>query len=483
MAIPATTSPSSSTTTAVVIGGSMAGLLAAAALSPTMDRVVVVERDTLPAGPELRRGTPQAWHAHGVLAAGRDAMESLLPGLTHQLIERGATSEGDIGSNTRWWIGGGLLAPTEVGSNGVAVSRVVLEATVRERVRALPNVVISDAVDVLGLLVSGRRLTGVRVLGREDGAVAEGIAADLVVDATGRSGRAATWLHDLGYVAPAEEEVHVGIRYASGRFPARPGDNGGLSVIVQSATPSSPRGAAAIREDDGTWVVLLYGYLDDAPPIDLDGFRAFARSLVSIDVAPLVADRDPLGRIRPYHFPASRRRRFERLARLPEGYVAIGDAICSFNPAFGQGMSVAALEALALRGEVAGGLMGVGQRFHRRAASIVDGAWDVVVGADLQISGVRGSRPPGHTLISRYVHRAQLVARHDPVVATRVLRITNLLAPPASLLAPRIAWRVLRRPRGGSPPSSLTPQQDPAVERGPRGGGGTDAEPPAAALR
>lgn len=429
--------------TIVVLGASVAGLLAAAAAAPHADRVVVVERDTLPEGPAPRSGTPQVAHAHGLLASGRRAMADLLPGLEEDLLAHGAVSRGDMGNTGRWWIGGGLLADCEVGLPGMAVSRLALESALRDRIRKLADVELRDGLDTCGLLADGATVTGVRVRSRDGGAVQE-IAADLVIDATGRAGRSDRWFTDHGWTAPRLERVKVGVRYATTHVEARAGDLDDRAVSVSAATPEVPRGGVAILQEDDTWIVMLFSYGEQQPPLDPDGFRRASHDIVSPDLATLLADRPLLHEPRAYRFPDCRRRHFEELATPPAGYVALGDAMCSFDPTFGQGMSVAALQALALRDELSAGLADLPTRFHHRAAAVADGAWTIVVGADLAIEGVEGERPRGHAVISRYVRRAQRVARHDPVVARASMRVTNLLAAPPSLLSPGIAWRVLR---------------------------------------
>jgi 2-polyprenyl-6-methoxyphenol hydroxylase-like FAD-dependent oxidoreductase len=443
--------------TVVVIGGSIAGLLAAAASARHARRVVVLERDHLDTQPHARAGTPQGLQVHGLLASGRLAMEELLPGFTAELMASGAHHDGtDIGRNGYWWIGGGKVADCLIGANGVAASRLLIEATIRRRVRALDNVEVRDGTDVLGLTADHghRRVTGVRVLARRDGATAEEVRADLVVDASGRAAKAARWFEPFGWTVPDEDRVELGLRYASTHVASRPGDLEGRFFVISSPTPDVPRVGVTILQEDGTWVVGLGGYLDDQPPLDADGFRAFAATLVSPQIASLLADRPLVQAPRPFRFPGCRRRRWERVRDLPGGFVAIGDAICSFDPVFGQGMSVAALEAVALGSHLAQGVdTTFGHRFHAAAASLADRAWDVVVGADLQLPGVVGTPPPGHAVISRYVHRVQQAAQHDPVVATALLTVTNLMAPPTNLLRPSIARRALapagRRRRGG----------------------------------
>jgi 2-polyprenyl-6-methoxyphenol hydroxylase-like FAD-dependent oxidoreductase len=372
-------------------------------------------------------------------------MDALLPGLTGELTQHGAIVPGDIGTHGRWWVGGDRLIECQLGVSGLAASRQLVESTLRSRVRGLPGVEVHDRVDVLGLTTDSRRsrVTGVQVCSRDDNAASEFVATDLVVDATGRSAPAAKWFGAHGWGVPEEERVEIGVRYATTHVAALAEDLDGAGATISAATPDRPRGGVAMRQEDQTWIVTLFGYADEQPPLDDEGFRRYARTIVSPDITDLLAGRDLLEAPHAFRLSSSRLRRYDELEGLPGGYIAIGDAICSLDPTFGQGMSVAALEAVALREEVARGLDGLGRRFRPRAAKIASQAWDLIVGADLDLPGVRGARPRGHGLISRYMRRVIRAAHHDPSVAAAFLRVSNLLEPPASLMSPRIAGRVL----------------------------------------
>lgn len=445
--------------TVVVVGGSIAGLLAAAAVAPHTEQVVLLERDALPEHPGSRPGTPQAAHIHGLLASGRAAMERLLPGLTEDLVAHGALT-GDIGDSGPWWLGGHRLVATQVGALRLLVSRPRLEAYLRARVRDLPNVTVRERTDVRGLVSSRpRTVTGVLTRDLDDPAAApRSLTADLVVDATGRPGRAARWFADHGWDTPAEERVVIGVRYRTVHVEHREGDLGGARIVISAATPGAPRGGAALRQEDGTWVVTVAGYLEEEPPDDLEGLRAYAAGLVAPEIGALL-DRELLDSPLPYRFAHGVRRKVEDVA-LPQGYAVLGDAICSFNPIFGQGMSVAALQAVAL-GEALASVDGADRltaalgRYHRAATHYVDQAWALAVGADLQIPGVQGQRPRGAAAVAAYVGRAQRVAEHDPVVAQAMIRVTALLDPPQALMRPRVLSHVLRdgRPRRRRPRS------------------------------
>jgi len=189
--------------------------------------------------------------------------------------------------------------------------------------------------------------------------------------------------------------------------------------------------------------VTLGGSIGDYPPDDEDGWVRFAASLPHPAVYELVTSARPLSSIAVYRFPANHRRMYERMKRFPEGYLVIGDAICSFNPIYGQGMSVAAVEAQALDETLAGGFENLARRFFARTRKIVDIPWTIATGEDLRYPQIEGVRPPGSTVVNRYLERVHAVASHEPFVCRKFFDVLNLLAPPTSLFAPRVLLRVL----------------------------------------
>jgi 2-polyprenyl-6-methoxyphenol hydroxylase-like FAD-dependent oxidoreductase len=433
---------------AVVVGGSMAGLLAARVLGETYASVTLVDRDVLADDASHRRGVPQARHAHGLLARGREALEELLPGLTDELVALGAPTF-DLQDEVRWVNSGHLLRRAPSGLLGLGVSRPLLESRVRARVRALPDVVVLDGCDATGLEGSadGRRVTGVRLLHRGADGGEQVLPADLVVDASGRGSRSPQWLVALGYPAPQVEEVHIGLVYATRSFRRDPADVGGAVV---GGTAANPRGGALVAQEDDRWIVTLAGMLGDTPPRDGAGFTAFAGSLVSPVLHELVDRAEPLSDVARFRTPSSRRRRYDRLTRFPDGYLVLGDAIASFDPVYGQGMTVAALEALRLRACLADGTADLARRFLRSATSVVDDAWDIASAGDLRFPGVEGRHTPKVRAANAYLERLHVAAERDPVVGRAFLRVVNLLDRPSSLLAPGIAVRVLRGQRAGT---------------------------------
>lgn len=445
---------------AVVIGGSMGGLLAARALAGRYEEVTVLERDHFPAAGEHRKGVPQGRHAHGLLAQGRAVLEEFFPGLTRDLVAQGA-KEGDIVEGARWYHNGGFHAQFPSGLTGLLLSRPLLEGYVRGRVLALPGVRALTGVSVRGLLGGGGHVTGVRL---DDEGLSD-LRADLVVDASGRGSQAPKWLEALGYERPAEDLVRIDLAYATRVYRRRPQDLGGNDAFVIGSNAPEARGGVVLGMEGNRWVVTLAGFLGDHPPTDEAGFLEFARSLPVPDVYDLVKDAEPLSGIVPYKFPGSQRRRYERMARFPEGFLVMGDALCSFNPVFGQGMTVAAAEAKALARCLEAGTEDLARRFFREAAALVDSPWGIAVGADLRYPQVQGPRGPVVSFVNWYVARLHVAARRDRALVLAFQKVANLMAPPPSLLAPKLALRVLwgnLKPRGAAarPPG---PRQAPTA--------------------
>jgi 2-polyprenyl-6-methoxyphenol hydroxylase-like FAD-dependent oxidoreductase len=455
---------------AVVIGASMSGLLVARALSGHFRRVTVVERDALPGTAEVRKGVPQAAHAHGLLASGYRVMDAYFPGLMDGLEASGAP-RGDVAGDFLWFQYGRWKLRHPVGCRGITVSRPSLETAIRRRVEALPNVAFLEGTAAVKPVFDTRagRVTGLAVRPRDGGADAT-IEADLVVDASGRGSQSAKWLDEWGFDQPETLTVKVDVGYATRVFERRPGDFYNTMGAVVSATPADTRLAAVLAAEGNRWVVTLAGMLGDYPPTDEQAWVAFAARLPVPAVHELVTTARPLSDFAAYRFPANQRRFYERMARFPPRYLVIGDAICSFNPIYGQGMSVAAMEARALDDTLAAGVDGLARRFYDRVGKIVDIPWTIATGEDLRFPQVEGSRPPGFHLVNRYLERVHAAASADPEVCRRFFDVLNLLAPPTSLMAPRVAWRVLTRaapPKPGSPWGSTSPGSGSAIGTAP----------------
>jgi 2-polyprenyl-6-methoxyphenol hydroxylase-like FAD-dependent oxidoreductase len=443
---------------AIVLGGSMAGLATAAVLAERFDRVTIIERDHLPAVGEQRRGVPQGKHVHALLPAGLEALSGLLPDLVGDLCARGAQVLDP--SCFRFHIGGGCVFPVDYRRQVIDATRPLVEGIVRERVRELPGVRFVEGCDVRGLVSTPdrTRVEGVRLLSRADLSPEETMAGDLVVDATGRGSRSPRWLADLGYAPPCEQTVRVDVHYATRMFRHDPDDLDGAMQVLVARSAGERRGGVAQVVEGGRWQVTLAGFLGERPPVDLNGFVDYAASLWTGDLHAIVAGSEPIGEATTASYPANVRRRYDRLRRFPEGYVVVGDALCSFNPVYAQGMSVAALQAGCLAAVLdRHGLDHIGRRFFRRSRRTVDIAWTLATDSDLSDPEVEGPRTGRWRMVNAYLDRLLPVAHRDPVVALAFLLVVGLIAPPESLMRPRIVWRVLTGGRPPHPAGSTTP--------------------------
>ena len=436
---------------AVVIGASMAGLLAARVLSEAYDQVTIVERDELPPLGQGRRAVPQGRHAHALLHGGQEALEQLLPGFVRELVELGAPTMQPL-LETRLTVAGHPLARVSVGPRVVLASRALFEGLVRQRVRALSRVAVLERCVALELLGTARRITGLRVRDRDGRDDEDVLDADLVVAATGRSRRVERWLESLGHAPAAEDTLAVDLTYVSRPLALRPGALGSDKLAAFSPRPGCPRGLTVLAQEDGRWLLTVSGYGDDRPPTEPDALRAFAAPVVPPDVLAAIGEAEPLGEVSTHGFAAHQRRRYKRLANFPDGLLVIGDAISSFNPVYGQGMSVAALEATELRRCLSEGTKRLAARYFRAAARIVDRAWELSVGSDLALPEVTASRSTRVRLSNAYARRVQLAAERDSAVSEAFVRVLGLLEPTTLLLRPDIALRVLCGGHVGSRP-------------------------------
>ena len=425
-------------TRAIVIGASIAGLTAARALAERVDHVTVLERDAMTDALAVRPNVPQAFHTHVLLAAGHRALEDAFPGLTRELENAGAVRSG--AETTHWFHGGAEFARPDAAAPGIAASRPLLERAIRRRLVAdHANVTLVDRTSVTGLMVEDHRVTGVRTRDAQH-------RADLVIACTGRGTRLLDALRAHGFPTPEESVVRIDVAYATQEFRRDPADFDGTTAVVLDDPAGTHHGGAMLAIARDRWIVTLSAQHGDPAPTDLPGFLDFARALPSPVIAEVLERSGPAGPLHSYRLPTGRRRPVERLDPVPAGFVALGDAICSFNPLYGQGMSSAALQAAAL-GEAID-LHGAGapempHDFYVRASAVLDAPWTMAAGADFADPRAAGDKPRGTDLINRYLARVVLACHTSPRVARQFFAVQNLLAPPQSLMAPAMVARVI----------------------------------------
>ncbi|WP_149549786.1 FAD-dependent monooxygenase [Streptomyces marokkonensis] len=452
---------------AVVIGAGLAGMLAAAALSAAgADEVIVLDRDELPEGPEHRKGLPQGRHAHLLMAGGLDAMEDLLPAarLRKRLLAAGAheipLSSGMLALTPDGW----LRRWRREGPAMLTCTRALLDWVVREAVLEQTTVQVRRAAAV-GLTGSADRVRGVRVAapgGDTD------LDADLVVDASGRGTRVVSWLDGLGLSGVRERAVDSGLVNASRIYRVPEGaERFPLTVVQPDPFVSRPaRSAMVMPVEGGRWLVSCGGSRGGEPPADPEGFLRYALDLPDPIVGRLISGAEPLTDVHLSRSTSNVRRYLEKLPRWPEGFVVLGDALATFNPAYGHGMSVAAFGARVLDRELArsGGLgaPGLARRVLRGAARAADPAWAMAVGQDVLYPDVRGGRPTvADRVVTAYTRRMMKAATGSYAAASVIWDVTSLRTPPTRMFRPGAVLAAV----AGSP---LPPSVEPPLTAGER---------------
>ncbi len=424
---------------AVVVGGSVAGLLAAAALAGASRTVTVLERDVLPAQPEPRPGVPQGRQPHVFLHRGLLAIEELLPGIAADLRAAGAVP---LDTGHLAWLGEEGWAPRAEQYAIVSATRPLFEQVVRRRVAALPGVELREGTAVRGL----RR-------GPSDGPrwvvdTADGTScpADLVVDASGRSSRLPHWLADLGVRAARRTQVDARVGYATADVTV-PAGSVLADGIVLLQTPQRP-GGLALPVEGGRWLVCAVGSGERRPGRDPGSFLDALTELPDPVLADLVGDGDPPDEVAVHRQTGNVRHRYDRVRGWPDGLVVMGDALCAFNPVYGQGVTVAALEALALRDAVRGPLRT--RRLLHRFSRLVDLPWQISTSEDLRYPAAGGRVPRTSALFSRWTRElGRLGAHGDTVAQASMARVYHLMGSPLLLLRPALLLRALRARRRG----------------------------------
>ncbi len=449
---------------AVVIGASVAGLCAAKVLAGFFERVTVFERDELPSTPACRATVPQDRHLHLLMARGAMELDNLFPGLLADMVDAGVPKMENRPQGIHLGAVGHVLGTgrsLRKEFTAYVPSRPHLEWQLRKRVHDIDNVeIVRRAVAEPRFDRTRQRVTGVLLDSSETG---EFIGADLVVDAAGRGTRLPVWLTQWGYQRPAEETLDIGINYASHLF-RMPEGLICEQVVVTGASREQSLGLGMLGYEGGTWILTTFGVANAKPPPTFEEMRALAHRLLPAHFAAAVAQAEPIGGPAFHAFPASRWRRYDKLDRFPAGIVPLGDAVASFNPTFGQGMTMASLQAGNLRRALDFATPGTGDLatdLNRATAKTTRPVWTMNAIADLCFHNASGRSPGWYRPVGALFDQFLGAAETDPVLAEWFLRRFSLLdslylIPPASIIGRAAAhnmrlWLRERRAHPGPP--------------------------------
>jgi 2-polyprenyl-6-methoxyphenol hydroxylase-like FAD-dependent oxidoreductase len=442
-------------THAIVIGGSITGMMTARVLSDYFDQVSVYERDTIAEGPVLHKSVPQGDHLHALLQGGQQVLAKLYPGFTDELCRQGAV-QWRVGADLAFYfpegkaynLTGSVREPRDLGLRAHSQSRGLLEYVIRRFTLAVPNVRFLSGVAVRALVKGPGRVCGVRCDPAPDG---QKVEADLVVDAGGRGSQARRWLGELGYAPPPETTIGVDFAYSSARYRKPASYQEEPTILVGGRPPVHPAGGGIFGIENNLWHVSLAGRFGDYPPTDEAGFLAFAQRLPSPRIYELIKDAERIGDITQHRFPTSIQRHFEQMTAFPEGFLVIGDAIGSFNPVYGQGMTSAALQVLALQtvldGTNAGGRgpEGIAPIFFTKAADVISAPWILAANFDFAFPQTVGQRPPAMEEGTRYFVALDALQAEDIAVQRLLTEVFQLMKPLSALWDEPIRNRVLAR--------------------------------------
>lgn len=440
--------------TAIVIGSSMSGLLSARVLADYFTQVIVVERDTLPKQPQTRKGVPQANHVHVLLTQGKKILEQLFPGIDAQLKEAGApkvewTKEYGFFSFWGWYppVASDLITHT--------CSRAFLEYLVHCRLLGFDNVKFQENTQVRGLLSNSKnsQVKGIKLY-HPDEHKEEELIADLVVDASGRNSQVPNWLESMGYQPPQKTVINSFLGYST-RWYEIPQDLEVhcKGVVIANKPPHDKRGGVLFPVEGNRWIVTLSGIGRDYPPTDEPGFLDYARSLRHSAIYDAIKDAKPITSVYGYRRTENCWQHYEKLTRLPDGLIIIGDAVCAFNPVYGQGMTTAALGALTLQkclqkqfSNSSYTVTGLTKNFQKQLAQVLKTPWLMATSDDCRWETTEGKKPDKITrLMHKYMDEVMLLSVHQPQVYKTFCQVIHMIKPPAALFAPGIAFGVLRQ--------------------------------------
>jgi 2-polyprenyl-6-methoxyphenol hydroxylase-like FAD-dependent oxidoreductase len=442
---------------AIIIGGSLAGLLASRVLAKHFDRVSIVEGDFFPEKPAPRPGIPQSRHPHVLLNRGKIILEEFFPGLEKELVAAGAPSVDP--RSMAWFSPAGWAPQSSPDLNDVIMfSRDLLDWQIRRRLAENTNVHFLEGGKVTGLLANASRakVAGVSVRFRDPhnpaNIHAENLYADLVVDASGKVSKTPQWLKSLGYQPPQETTIKAFVGYASRIYEGSGKLSDTAPVVVATAPPFRTRGGGIFPIEGNRWEVILFGGDRDYPPADEAGFLEFARTLPTPAIYDAIKDAEAITPVYSYRGTENRLRHYERLRRYPENLIIMGHAVCAFNPIYGQGMTVAALDAQMLdkclqkhrERYPEGDLTGFARQFQQKLAKLHTLPWTFAISQDCRYPGSKGAKLNLATRLTiDYMDLVLKVLVRDAKVCQAFLEVAHMIESPAVLFHPSIAVKAI----------------------------------------
>lgn len=461
----------SPTTHAVVVGSGIAGLLAARVLTDHVDQVTIVERDRISGDPKFRSGTPQSRQIHVLLTQGSRLLEDLFPGLMQELADVGAPAV-DWAADTLWLGPEGWMPRSDSELTTRTCSRICLEWHLRQRLHQNPRIDWREHTTVKNVLMDNVRsqIVGVQ-LHHLDSDQDSTLATDLVVDASGRNSQLPQWLTELGYTPPEETKINSFLGYSTRWYKMPAADNQDWKIAMISAKPPHhARGAMLYPVENDQWAILLVGIGGDYPPTDETGFLEFAESLRHSAIAEVMKTAEPISPIHAYRRTENRWCHYEKLSQFPAGLVALGDAVCAFNPIYGQGMTVAALSARLLgdclqqhplHGDQEAKLRSLTQldrQFRRKLGHLLKEPWMMATSEDFRWPTTVGAQPSGLVrMMHRYLDLLFIAVTDSPRIQRTVFEVFHMVKSPAALFQPFILRRVVKLLLGLQPGRSAEP--------------------------
>jgi 2-polyprenyl-6-methoxyphenol hydroxylase-like FAD-dependent oxidoreductase len=425
---------------ALVIGGSIAGLFAARILSDFFEEVLIIEKDQKREKHLTRTGVPQGSHGHALLKSGEEILTELFPGIVDELIADGSVKS-DFTSELAWNHHGSWKVKYHAGISIIQQSRPFLEWHIQRRLEMIPNISFLYGTKAKRMLINSDSTSIIGVEIQKDGEAAMPLNADLVVDATGAGSNSTNRLRQLGFDAPQKTEVKVNLFYASRIYSWLSSKNKDWgNLLVYPNPPRQNRGGSISPIENQRWMVTLLGYGVESPPSTVEEFINYAKSLEQPDVYEAIKNGTPETDVSVYRFPALRRFHYEKLQRFPNGLIVIGDAFCRIDPVFGQGMSIAALEAIALKKELQKALnknklSQISKNTHRSFSKIIDVPWLIALTEDFRFTHTDGAKPFGLPLLKWYVKRVILACESNQKVYGKLINVLQLKAHPISLFS------------------------------------------------